>query len=128
MVSGIKALLVNLVLYLPDLHLFFYMSKTKKKFILIMGAGAVGGTFGSLLAKVKTNTVFFIARGKHQEAINERSLATYIDTTVFPFTYQNWNGTAITVKSKFHKAYNTFLANNYLLIIIFKFWSEDFKK
>ena len=36
---------------------------------------------------------------KHQEAINERSLATYIDTTVFPFTYQNWNGTAITVKS-----------------------------
>jgi len=25
-----------------------------------MGAGAVGGTFGALLAKVKTNTVFLL--------------------------------------------------------------------
>ena len=35
---------------------------------------------------------------RHQDAINERDLAKYIDTTVFPFTYQNYNGTAITVK------------------------------
>ena len=35
---------------------------------------------------------------RHQDAINERDLAKYIDTTVFPFTYQNYNGTAITVE------------------------------
>ena len=40
-----------------------------------MGAGAVGGTFGTLLAKVKTNTVFFIARGKHLEAIKRNGLS-----------------------------------------------------
>ena len=40
-----------------------------------MGAGAVGGTFGALLAKVKTNTVFFIARGKHLEAIKRNGLS-----------------------------------------------------
>ena len=40
-----------------------------------MGAGAVGGTFGSLLAKVKTNTVFFIARGNHLEAIKRNGLS-----------------------------------------------------
>ena len=51
------------------------MLKTKKNSILIMGAGAVGGTFGALLAKVKTNTVFFIARGKHLEAIKRNGLS-----------------------------------------------------
>ena len=51
------------------------MLNMKKKSILIMGAGAVGGTFGSLLAKVKTNTVFFIARGKHLEAIKRNGLS-----------------------------------------------------
>ena len=35
---------------------------------------------------------------RHQDAINERDLAKYIDTTVFPFTYQNYNGAAITAK------------------------------
>ena len=40
-----------------------------------MGAGAVGGTFGALLAKVKTNTVFFIVRGKHLEAIKRNGLS-----------------------------------------------------
>ena len=41
------------------------------------------------------------ARGaiqRHQDAIDERDLAKYTDTTVFPFTYQNYNGTAITVE------------------------------
>ena len=32
---------------------------------------------------------------RHQDAINERDLAKYIDTTVFPFTYQNYNRTAV---------------------------------
>ena len=40
-----------------------------------MGAGAVGGTFGILLAKVKTNTVFFIARGQHLEAVKRNGLS-----------------------------------------------------
>ena len=40
-----------------------------------MGAGAVGGTFGALLAKVKTNTVFFIARGQHLEAVKRNGLS-----------------------------------------------------
>ena len=40
-----------------------------------MGAGAVGGTFGVLLTKVKTNTVFFIARGQHLEAVKRNGLS-----------------------------------------------------
>jgi len=40
-----------------------------------MGAGAVGGTFGGMLAKVKTNTVLFIARGKHLEAVKKNGLS-----------------------------------------------------
>ena len=51
------------------------MLKTKKNTILIMGAGAVGGTFGALLEKVKTNTVFFIARGQHLEAVKRNGLS-----------------------------------------------------
>ena len=40
-----------------------------------MGAGSVGGTFGGMLAKVKTNTVLFIARGKHLEAVKKNGLS-----------------------------------------------------
>ena len=36
---------------------------------------------------------------KHQRAINERNLETYIKTVIFPFTYQNFNGVSITVNS-----------------------------
>ena len=36
---------------------------------------------------------------KHQRAINERDLETYIETVTFPFTYQNFNGVSITVNS-----------------------------
>ena len=35
----------------------------------------------------------------HQKAINDRNIEEYIKTVVFPFTYQNSNGTAITVKT-----------------------------
>ncbi len=35
---------------------------------------------------------------QHQRAINERNLDDYLKTVVFPFTYQNFNGTAITVE------------------------------
>ena len=35
----------------------------------------------------------------HQKAINDRNIEEYIKTVVFPFTYQNFNGTAITVKT-----------------------------
>ena len=34
----------------------------------------------------------------HQKAINDRNIDDYIKTVVFPFTYQNFNGTAITVE------------------------------
>ena len=36
---------------------------------------------------------------KHQSAINNRDLVAYIDTTSFPFTYQNFNGTSLTVEN-----------------------------
>ena len=36
---------------------------------------------------------------KHQSAINNRDLIAYIDTTAFPFTYQNFNGTSLTVEN-----------------------------
>ena len=36
---------------------------------------------------------------RHQSAINNRDLIAYIDTTVFPFTYQNFNGTSLTVEN-----------------------------
>ena len=42
---------------------------------------------------------------KHQRAINERDLKTYIETVTFPFTYQNFNGVSITVNSP--KEYGT---------------------
>ena len=35
----------------------------------------------------------------HQKSINDRNLEEYIKTVIFPFTYQNFNGTAITVKT-----------------------------
>ena len=47
------------------------MLKREKNNILIMGAGAVGGTFGAQLVKEKNNTVYFIARGPHLEAIKK---------------------------------------------------------
>ena len=40
-----------------------------------MGAGAVGGAFGSKLVKDKNNTVFFIARGPHLETIKRNGLS-----------------------------------------------------
>ncbi len=40
-----------------------------------MGAGAVGGAFGSKLVKEKNNTVFFIARGPHLETIKRNGLS-----------------------------------------------------
>lgn len=36
---------------------------------------------------------------RHQSAINNRDLIAYIDTMVFPFTYQNFNGTSLTVEN-----------------------------
>ena len=36
---------------------------------------------------------------RHQSAINNRDLIAYIDTTAFPFTYQNFNGTSLTVEN-----------------------------
>ena len=36
---------------------------------------------------------------RHQRAINERDLKAYIETVIFPFTYQNFNGVSITVNS-----------------------------
>jgi len=53
---------------------------------------------------------------RHQDAFNERDFTKYIDTTVFPSTYQNYNGTAITVQkpeeygSKFPAPWETVLA------------------
>lgn len=53
---------------------------------------------------------------RHQDAFNERDFTKYIDTTVFPSTYQNYNGTAITVQnaeeygSKFLAPWETVLA------------------
>ena len=41
--------------------------------ILVMGAGAVGGYFGGMLANCDED-VIFLARGSHLEAINERGL------------------------------------------------------
>ena len=35
----------------------------------------------------------------HQKAINDRNIEEYIKTVVFPFTYQNFSGTAITIKT-----------------------------
>ena len=35
----------------------------------------------------------------HQKSINDRNLEEYIKTVIFPFTYQNFNGTAITVET-----------------------------
>ncbi|MBH67246.1 MAG: hypothetical protein CMM58_02725 [Rhodospirillaceae bacterium] len=35
---------------------------------------------------------------RHHMAINSRNLKNYIDTVVFPFTYQNYNGLAITIE------------------------------
>lgn len=51
------------------------MLKTEKNTILVMGAGAVGGTFGVQLAKSQNNTIFFVARGPHLEAIKRKGLS-----------------------------------------------------
>jgi len=37
---------------------------------------------------------------RHSVAINERNLTEYLKTIVFPFTYQNYNGVAITINSE----------------------------
>jgi hypothetical protein len=34
---------------------------------------------------------------RHAQAINQRDLASYLETMNFPFTYQNYNGVALTV-------------------------------
>lgn len=36
---------------------------------------------------------------QHGEAINQRDVAIYLDATNFPFTYQNYNGVALTVET-----------------------------
>lgn len=36
----------------------------------------------------------------HEDAINEHDLTKCIDTTVFPFTYHNYNGTSTSVKNR----------------------------
>jgi len=51
--------------------------------IVILGAGAVGGYFGGLLAHAGED-VFFIARGKHLEALRSKGLA--IERPTEPFT------------------------------------------
>ena len=35
----------------------------------------------------------------HAEAINQRDVETYLASTNFPFTYQNYNGVALTKKA-----------------------------
>ena len=39
------------------------------------------------------------ALARHAEAINERNVERYLASTNFPFTYQNYNGVALTVES-----------------------------
>lgn len=39
------------------------------------------------------------ALARHAQAINERDVAGYLASTNFPFTYQNYNGVALTVES-----------------------------
>ncbi len=48
--------------------------------ILVMGAGAVGGYFGGMLANCDED-VIFLARGAHLAAINERGLRVESDTS-----------------------------------------------
>lgn len=52
-----------------------------KPHIIIMGAGAVGGWFGSQLAKSDACDVTFIARGSHLEKLRENAGITIHDTT-----------------------------------------------
>jgi hypothetical protein len=35
---------------------------------------------------------------RHAQAINNRDLASYLETMNFPFTYHNYNGVALTVE------------------------------
>ena len=51
------------------------MLKKEKNNILIMGAGAVGCAFGAQLVKDENNTVFFITRELHLEAIKRNGLS-----------------------------------------------------
>ena len=51
------------------------MLKREKNNILIMGAGAVGCAFDAQLVKDKNNTVLFIDRGSHLEAIKRNELS-----------------------------------------------------
>ena len=48
-----------------------------------MGAGAVGCAFGTQLVKDENNTVFFIARGSHLEAIKRNGLSVQTRKTKF---------------------------------------------
>ncbi|MDA0364779.1 MAG: hypothetical protein O3B31_10560 [Chloroflexi bacterium] len=36
---------------------------------------------------------------RHSEAINDRDARAYLESTNFPFTYQNYNGVALTVET-----------------------------
>ncbi len=38
------------------------------------------------------------ALNRHARVINERNLGQYIKTMIFPFTYQNYNGVALTIE------------------------------
>lgn len=37
---------------------------------------------------------------RHAEAINDRDLTAYQGSTAFPFTYQNYNGVALTIEAE----------------------------
>ena len=39
------------------------------------------------------------ALNRHARIINERDLGQYIETMIFPFTYQNYNGVALTIEN-----------------------------
>ena len=61
---------------------------------------------------------------KHQSAINERDLQTYIETVIFPFTYQNFNGVSITVNSPEEYGAN-YLYHGKLLLLHFPIGFEQ---
>jgi len=39
------------------------------------------------------------ALNRHARSINERNLGQYTETMIFPFTYQNYNGVALTIEN-----------------------------
>ena len=90
-----------------------------------MGAGAVGGAFGTQLVKEKNNTVFFIARGPHLEAIKRNGLS--VQTRKEKFTLKvNFSDNPGDFNSKPDlilltlKSFNTETAIDQLKSVVFK--------